>query len=272
MLPFINIEDLIREWLGKDSVYVLVMRDIPFGWAIATSTVVLQILTFYLFYRESSVDFEDENYLHKAWVYSYGCPRDSENAECEKELITSPLGWLVFAILMTFNLLTHLVNGLKILWTAPRLDSYSKKLRAFVGGLILVAIFAYSLFVTICFNIAGAVSNTELIMNAVILLFINDFDEHLLMILVSFFPHLRDKLELNEIEKLKKESNVMKEENAVVKKEYYIMKGENAVIKKEYDDMKEENAVMMNKIEQLFDEIEILKRKGNDGKEKSIWS
>ena len=60
--------------------------------------------------------------------------------------------------------------------------------RLFWSGFSLVCLTMLALFASTVYNVALAESNTEMIMNAVILLFINDIDERVLLILNSFAP------------------------------------------------------------------------------------
>lgn len=67
-------------------------------------------------------------------------------------------------------------------------DSRTKSLRFFICGVILVVASIYTLFASIIYNNAIATTNTDLIANAVIILFITDIDEMVLSILVSINP------------------------------------------------------------------------------------
>jgi len=65
--------------------------------------------------------------------------------------------------------------------------SWNKKLRFFLGGVILVIPAMFTLFASIVYNKAIATTDTDLIANAVIILFITDLDEMAYSILVSIY-------------------------------------------------------------------------------------
>ena len=67
---------------------------------------------------------------------------------------------------------------------------WNKKVRFFLGGVILIIPAMITLFASIVYNRAIAETDTDLIANAVVILFITDLDEMAHSILVSICPRL----------------------------------------------------------------------------------
>jgi len=87
---------------------------------------------------------------------------------------------------MIFHLLKDWINGSKLIILATREGHVThRRVRYFVGGLVLNLVTVFTLFVTVIYNFAIATSDTELLINAVIILFIDSMDEYLFAILTS---------------------------------------------------------------------------------------
>merc|ERR1712085_49904 len=69
-----------------------------------------------------------------------------------------------------------------------------QRARFFVGGLLLCFINIYTLYASTIYNRATATSNTELITNSVIVLFITEIDEKLFELIDSNYPLWIDKV------------------------------------------------------------------------------
>ena len=81
------------------------------------------------------------------------------------------------------------IQGSKLIWLSGKSrDSRTKILRFFFCGVILAVASIFTLFASIIYNNAIATTNTDLIANAVIILFITDLDEMVLSILASTNP------------------------------------------------------------------------------------
>jgi hypothetical protein len=63
-----------------------------------------------------------------------------------------------------------------------------QRIHYFIGGLSLSVTSLFTLFASIVYNFAIATTDTDLIMNAVIILFINDIDELMNDILIEIDP------------------------------------------------------------------------------------
>jgi len=101
-------------------------------------------------------------------------------------------GWIVFGILMAMHLLKDIIQGLKLIMLAASraIHSWNKKFRFVLGAVTLILPAMFTLFASIIYNNAIATTDTELIANAVIILFITDLDEMAHSILVSIYSRL----------------------------------------------------------------------------------
>ena len=81
------------------------------------------------------------------------------------------------------------IQGSKLIWLSGKSrDSRTKSLRFFFCGVVLAVASIFTLYASIIYNNAIATTNTDLIANAVIILFITDLDEMVLSILASTNP------------------------------------------------------------------------------------
>ena len=102
---------------------------------------------------------------------------------------------LFFSYKLLSSILNHyntVIQGLKLVMLASRrtVPYWNKKVRFFLGGVILIIPAMITLFASIVYNRAIAETDTDLIANAVIILFITDLDEMAHSILVSICPRL----------------------------------------------------------------------------------
>jgi len=255
-------DDNIATWMGKDSIYVLLLGKKKIGWLFAFLIGSAQMLVFWIFYKESMLDFEREDYYDQAWVYKWSCPRDGST--CEKEKFVSWSGWLVFSILMILNLVPDFWNGVKVLYFVPKRkltaedEEDSTIFGRFMGGFLLVSTAFIALYVSIAFNFANAGSNTELIINSAILLFVNNLDELSLKLIQIFFPTwMMMKEEEDHHDKVAKEKIEILERNIINNEE---------VARRELEAAKNEilqvmKSIQNNEIESLRNEIRQLQKK-----------
>eukprot|EP00957_Ditylum_brightwellii_P204495 15339535-Ditylum_brightwellii.AAC.1 len=130
----------------------------------------------------ASLDFSAD----KDWVYQFVCPRDT--LDCRKTSDNGGLGWVFFAVFLAVHLLPDMVNGLKLVWTAPRYGLSKKTFQCLFGGFCLSSISALALYTSVVYNTAISRSNLELIFNTVILLFVNELDEKMYSCLETVSP------------------------------------------------------------------------------------
>ena len=165
--------------IGNDSVYHFFLAKSMWGWAIALATMVLQIWMLFVFVgaAESSVSNNDSDL-----VFTWKCLRD--RIDCVDKADVDGQGWAVFAIIMATHLSKDVINGTKMIVLAIRVGHGNRtRMRFLLGGLFLSTVMLFTLFVSILYNQAIATTNTEVIINAVVILFITDTDEYLYKIL-----------------------------------------------------------------------------------------
>jgi len=120
-------------------------------------------------------------------VYTWKCSRDTD--QCWDTADLDWQGWLAFTILMVAHILKDVINGAKVVVLSGKArHSIPTRIRLFVGGTILVTISVFTFYVSAIYNNAIATSNTEMIVNSVVILFICDVDELTYDILVALNP------------------------------------------------------------------------------------
>merc|ERR1711957_19510 len=170
--------------IGDDSVYQLFLGNSILGWIVTLGTVYAQGWLLWTFVKAAEIDLSDDR---SDLVYTYMCPRD--NPECRNTGDLTEEGWIAFAILMGANILKDIIDGGKlIILSGKRRNSHLIRCRLFIGGTVLFMISIYTLYVSVIYNVAIATSNTEMIMNSVVIIFICDMDELVFDILMTINP------------------------------------------------------------------------------------
>jgi Leucine rich repeat len=172
-----------KDACGEESVYSFILSNSRSAWLLTCGTIVIQVMTFALFLSASSFDSEVSDF-----VYSWRCPRNS--MECVDERNIDGYGWTVWTLLVFTSLLEDFANGLKLVYISVSRAS----LHCFISSAILLAISSLAAYTSFVYNRAIALSNTELIVNAVILLFVNDIDELMFNAIRVIFPSWVDDL------------------------------------------------------------------------------
>lgn len=161
----------------EDSSYALVFSDSKFAYFIFLVTFFVQGLFYYTFLLASS--FED---VSSDWQFTLICPNTS--AVCKDSNTVSKFGWFLFFVVTIATLGVDYVNSaLQLRKSMALLDPW-----LFVSGFLHMGMTVLALFASGFYNQALATSNTELIVNAVILLFINDLDEQFMNIFQVLAP------------------------------------------------------------------------------------
>lgn len=143
---------LALDTIGDDSVYQFLLGNSKQGWAIALSTVALQIWVLFVFVRGAEVNLSDDR-SDKAFTWL--CPRDKITCEDTSDLTAE--GWAVFGFVMVAHLLKDFINGAKMVLMSTRQGhSWRRQVRFFVGGLVLAMVTLFTLFVTWIYNLAIA--------------------------------------------------------------------------------------------------------------------
>jgi hypothetical protein len=124
--------------------------------------------------------------------YVLTCPRDEEVCYDVRENVDS-FGWTVFAILMTIYLGQDILNGFRLV----EMGAIVKSERLIFCGSFLIVLLVLDIWTSTIYSkaTATAMTNADLIMNAVILLFINEIDERAYCMLKSTFTKWTQYLE-----------------------------------------------------------------------------
>lgn len=113
---------------------------------------------------------------------------------------------------MTAYLAKDIINGSKmIVFGAKSRHSLHTRLRMSLGGMLLIIVTGFALFASTIYNKAIATSNTEIIYNSVIILFVTEMDEKYLEVLVAINSDWVDQID-KQLE-MKPDNNNDKEED-----------------------------------------------------------
>lgn len=158
------------------SVYSFIFSNDSVAFNIYGATVVIQILILTLYLQAS--DFIDDS----DYIYSFQCLGNS--IECVQERSSRVHGPILFVVI-TFLFLGHdfVMATLQIRKSAYLLDK-----RLFISGFIFFFITAYTFLVSFRYNTALLETNTDMIANTMILLFVNELDEKMLNLMVAVAP------------------------------------------------------------------------------------
>ena len=165
------------EIYSDDSVYCFLLTKNWFAWVLHLLTLGLQLFLYQRFLGASNVRSEDTD-----WNFTFVCP--GNDIECEDEKDVSIQGWFSLFIVTFTYLGEDFLKSLYQLHAAAILTDA----QIFVSGFLLFSITGIAFFASIVYNMALAETDTELIMNAVILLFISDMDEQVFSILSVLAP------------------------------------------------------------------------------------
>jgi hypothetical protein len=173
------------ETIGDDSVYRFFLGWSAAGWTIVMFTVAVQLYLLFVFVKGAEINVADDKV---DFVYTFKCPRDTD--ECGDISDMDVQGWFSYFILMAAHLLKDLISGLKLLvLSAKQRHDFTTRTRYFFGGLLLISVTAFTFYVSTIYNMAIATSNTEIIVNSVIILFIVEIDEYCFGIIDAINPN-----------------------------------------------------------------------------------
>lgn len=166
--------------IGEDSVYKFILSRSIFGWFLVFTVAFAQIGMLFIFVRGAEIDLSSEKI---DLTFTWKCSRDQN--ECAYVSDLNWIGWLAFGFLMAVHLLKDAINGIKlILLSANGENNWITRARYFVGGMILISVTVFTLYASTIYNYATATTNTGIIENSVIILFIMDMDEMVYSVLV----------------------------------------------------------------------------------------
>merc|ERR1711957_575590 len=164
----------MKQMLGEGSVYGFFLTNSRVAWVIALVTIALQILMLVPFIEGAEFDLSQTVDLQYRWKCN---PSDEI---CEDTDSVTPMGWVIFGVLMVIYLTKDFISGLKmVILSGKRRHKHSLRARYFFGGVILLCITSYILYASAIYIKATATSDTELVIDAVVILFIMEADNEL---------------------------------------------------------------------------------------------
>lgn len=103
--------------------------------------------------------------------YTISCSKNS--LECEDSVSRTSIGYLIFTLVLGAWLLRDIIGASKLFL----LSMWKGNIDFFFTGSIVFLVSFFSASTSIYYNLATAITNTDIIKDAVILLFVNELDE-----------------------------------------------------------------------------------------------
>ena len=163
--------------VDDDSTYCLIFSNSFVAKFIYVLVFFLQGTFYYMFLQASSFTSESSD-----WQFTFQC--SSSSFWCENRSTVSLFGWTMFFVVTIFTLSVDYINSALLILKAVDIMN----LKMLVSGFLHFGMTVMALFCSFYYNKALATTNTELIINAVILLFINDLDEQLMNAMQALVP------------------------------------------------------------------------------------
>lgn len=160
-----------------DSVYSFIFSNNLYAHLVHFSVGAIQFWLFLAFVLAS-----DSSNINSDWEFTIRCLGDSFECENQKSVES---GWFHLSVLIMLYLGVDLLYGLYQMRKAITLWDGT----LYLSGFRMLYLTTLSMSSSILYNDAIAETNTHMIVNAVILLFINDLDEQFMSILKTLFPN-----------------------------------------------------------------------------------
>jgi len=154
--------------IGEESVYILFLTNTRSAWGLAFICSLFQIGILFLFLEAVNIQKEGND-----WEYTLECP--PYDLKCEDEKVISFYGFVLFYIVMGAWVLKDVVASSKLFVLSIKCRSWDY----LFSSVVLFGITFLIIWTSVHYNKAIATTSTELIVNAVILLFVTDLDEKL---------------------------------------------------------------------------------------------
>jgi len=171
-LPF-----LVRRTYQEESVYKFFLSSSVPAWFIAIFAALSQLVIVYFFINAADVQGENND-----WVFMYSCPED--DLSCKKVQGKTLMSWAVFNIIIFTYVGNDALDGLFLIYESLFVNDE----KGIVAGAVLVYLTVTTVITSIIYNSAIGTSDTDILQNAVLLLFLNDLDEKLYSIIVRVNP------------------------------------------------------------------------------------
>jgi len=160
------------------SVYKFFLVPDARAWLVGFVAVVIQLYILYIFIRAA-----DFTYKWNDWQYSLNCPNNVE--KCDDSRLVTPSGWVIFGAIMFAFLFKDLVDSLLVIYECLTSDG---GLRDFVAGFVVLYITLVLFIASTLYNLSTGLSDTDLLKDVVILLFLSELDEKFYEIVKHLFP------------------------------------------------------------------------------------
>jgi len=121
--------------------------------------------------------------------YFYTCSR--YDSTCESDKTDDPMGWMIFAILLLTFLSKDFVDGIMMAYEGVT----RRDIKGSFAGTCVIFLTISSAMISIIYNQSTGISNSDIIKDAAILLFLNEIDDQFLNILKRIFPSWVESLE-----------------------------------------------------------------------------
>ena len=180
------------ETIGENSVYQFFLGNSILGSSISLGTVAVQAWMLFIFIQGAEIDLSDDV---SDLVYIWMCPRDHDECRDLGDLTWS--GWAAFIVLMIAHLLKDVIDGAKMIVLSGKAKNVIQmRIRFFLEGTLLSATSIFTFRASLIYNTAIATSNTEIIVNSVVILFVCDVDELFHDILMTINPNWAERSSL----------------------------------------------------------------------------
>jgi len=168
-----NLENITE----PNSVYSFIYSKNYTAWAIGFFTASIQFALFAMYLNAAHFTGANTDV-----IFTYICP--SNDIKCADTRTASPIGWVLVIIVLAFYLGADIVLGMLQLKKAFSVKNHLM----FISGFLTIFLTTLAIVTSLVYNRALAEKDTHLVMNTVILLFINDLDEQFFYFLECMEP------------------------------------------------------------------------------------
>ena len=140
-------------------------------------SIFLQLALFIVYMQASDINKEATD-----WKFTYQCP--DNRIDCIDLKKSNDLGWFMFTTVILCFMGPYIIMSIK------QIDQgiIRKNFLLVLSGLILFFLTTFAIYCSFVYNRALAIRNTDLILNAIVLIFIMELDDQIFVILKKLFP------------------------------------------------------------------------------------
>jgi len=182
----------------SESVYKFFLTKDWRAWSVAIFALALQAYVLLIF-----VTFSNFNYDFSDWVFTKTCLPSGIECNDLREKTIGPMGWYSFIIVISVFLFKDVLDALSLIYEGVTVSD----VRGIFAGSVVLFITCESAIASYLFNYAAGASETDILKDAAVLLFLTDVDEQVYIVVERFFPEFLESID----EKIKSDSNVIHE-------------------------------------------------------------